>query len=297
MPIQLKAAALSDKGRTRDVNEDTVFQKVVSTPDEDSRGLLIAADGIGGRLAGAVASYWAVETIKDSLADLFSLRDPRDTAQFSRKEILDAVASVRNNHDTGRFDKVEIASAEMPSRADQAYLTDRVRAAVNRANGVIRQYASAKLEKAGDAGTTIAMAVVQGPIAVIANVGDSRVYRLRNGEMRQITKDHSVVQRMVDAGMAQPEQVYTHPSRNLIYRSLGADDSVKVDIFAPTIAPGDYLLLCTDGLWEMVQSPVKIAEIVFHATSLDAACTSLVQAANAAGGEDNIGVVLAQAYE
>lgn len=297
MSLQLKAAALSDKGRTRDVNEDTVYQTVASVPGEDSMGLLIVADGIGGRLEGAVASYWAVETIKDSLADLFSLRDPRDTAQFSRKEILDAVASVRNSHDTGRFDKEEIVSAEIPSRADHAYLTDRVKAAVNRANGAVRQYASARLGKAGDAGTTISMAVVQGSMVVIANVGDSRTYRLRNGEMRQITKDHSVIQRMVDAGMAQPEQVYTHPSRNLIYRSLGADNSVKIDIFAPAIAPGDYLLLCTDGLWEMVQSPGEIADIIYRATSVDAACTSLVEAANAAGGEDNIGVVVAHAYE
>lgn len=297
MPIQLQAAALTDKGQARDANEDTVFQKVVVAPGEDSLGLFIVADGIGGRLAGAVASYWAVETIKDSLADLFSLRDPRDTAQFTRDELSDAMAAVRDNQGTGQPEKDELFDSYAVSWTDRAYLVDRVKAAVNRANSVVRQYASAKLEKAGDAGTTVSMAVVHGSLAIIANVGDSRTYLLRDGELRQITKDHSVVQRMIDQGAAQPDELYTHPNRNLIYRSLGADDSVKVDIFSPTLLPGDFLLLCTDGLWEMTKDPTKMAEIICESTSVEVACHRLVTAANAAGGKDNIGVVLARVYE
>lgn len=297
MRIQLQAAALTDKGQARDSNEDTVFQKVVVAPGEDSLGLFIVADGIGGRLAGAVASYWAVETIKDSLADLFSLRDPRDTAQFTRDELSDAMAAVRDNQGTGQPENGELFDSPAVSWTDRAYLVDRVKAAVNRANSVVRQYASAKLEKAGDAGTTVSMAVVHGSLAIIANVGDSRTYLLRDGELRQITKDHSVVQRMIDQGAAQPDELYTHPNRNLIYRSLGADDSIKVDIFSPTLLPGDFLLLCTDGLWEMTKDPTKMAEIICEETSVEVACHRLVAAANAAGGKDNIGVVLVRVYE
>jgi serine/threonine protein phosphatase PrpC len=297
MPIKLQAAALTDQGQARDANEDTVFQKVVTMPGEDSLGLFIVADGIGGRLAGSVASYWAVESIKASLADLFSLRDPRDTAQFSQEELREAIASVRDPRETGRFQKEELFNSQVINWTDRAYLTDRVNAAVNRANGVVRQYASEKLEKAGDTGTTVSMAVVHGALAIIANVGDSRTYLLRDGALRQITIDHSAIQRLIDAGQAEPDELYTHPSRHLIYRSLGADDSVKVDIFAPVVAPGDFLLLCTDGLWEMVQRPSEMATIISQSPSVETACQRLVAAANAAGGEDNISVVLVRVFE
>ena len=275
MPIQLKAAALADRGRQRDINEDTVYQKVVAASDEDAMGLFIVADGVGGHLAGEVASCWAVETIKDGLADLFAPRDPRATVRLSPTELTDPQATVT---------------------ADRENLAYRVEAAVRRANDVVRQYARQRPEEAGDAGTTLSMALVKGVQAFVANVGDSRTYLLHDGELHQITTDHSLIQRLVDAGQVRPDEIYTHPQRSLIYRSLGAKDSVKVDIFQFTLSAGDRLLLCSDGLWEMVHSPVTIASIIQESPSVEAACQRLVAAANEAGGEDNIGIVVVEVH-
>jgi protein phosphatase len=280
MPIQLEAAALTDRGITREINEDTVFQKVLSATGQDTVGLFIVADGVGGQTAGEAASHYAVESIKISLADLIDYHDPLATGRFDR----DALAG----RQAGRQAGAEI---------DPDSLEERVLAAIDKANTVIREYARQKLEKAGDAGTTISMVLVSGSRAVVANVGDSRTYLFRDDQLRQITRDHSLIQRLIEAGYVPDENRYTHPYRNLIFRSLGANDTIEVDTFALTLAPGDGLLLCTDGLWEMLRSPADISAIIGASASVDAACQELVAAANAAGGEDNIGVVLARVYD
>lgn len=278
MAIKFEAAALTDVGRVRDENEDIVFQKVFDAPDGDPIGLFVVADGIGGRLAGQIASYWAVEVVKNDLSDLIAYQDPRATDRFSREEVLRMWTAATTGVDPGS-------------------LQERVATAVDRANSVVREYARRRPEDARNAGTTLCLALVHGLQAVVANVGDSRAYMLRDGRLRQITKDHSVVQRMIDAGEVQADAFFTHPLRNVIYRSLGARDTVESDIFTLALASGDYLLLCSDGLWEMVRDANTIASIIGAAASVRAACQQLVAAANAAGGRDNIGVVLAQVCE
>jgi len=296
MPIRLQAAAITDQGRVREANEDTVFEKIVDSPNGDAAGLFIVADGIGGRLAGEVASYWAVEAIKNSLSDMFSLRDPRETVRFDKDEITDPPHSTGDASDTLRFNKDDILAAQAAFQSEQDYLFDRIESAVRQANSVVRQYASQKLAKAGDAGTTITMALVMGSHAIVANVGDSRTYLLREGHLHQITRDHSYVQRLIEGGYVQENERFQHPYRNLIYRSLGSDDSVTVDLFNVKVRAGDYLLLCSDGLWEMVHNLSTMADIICQAASPRVACERLAEAANSAGGEDNIGVLVVQVH-
>jgi PPM family protein phosphatase len=168
-----------------------------------------------------------------------------------------------------------------------------VREAIQTANEVVMQYARKKPEKAADAGATLTMALVKGRLALIANVGDSRTYLLRKGTFQQVSHDHSLVANLVLAGTIKAEDIYTHPQRNIIYRSLGQKEKVEVDIFQEILEDGDILFLCSDGLWEMVRD-VEIKKIITTAPDLAKACELLVDAANAAGGEDNISVVLAR---
>lgn len=297
MSIRLQAVAQADRGRKREVNEDTVYQTVVATPGGDPMGLFIVADGIGGRLAGEVASFWAIETIKDSLADLFAISDPRETAQFSTEELLNTQAGQSDPRETARLQRDELIDAQAADWTEQEYFANRMKVAVDRANSVVREYGSQKLEKAGDIGTTVSMAVVYGREALIANVGDSRTYVVRGGQLRQVTHDHSYVQRLIDEDYIQAEERYTHPHRHLIYRSLGTKDTVETEFFPVTLSPDDFLLLCTDGLWEMVQSPEEMVNIIYQSPSVETACQRLIEAANAAGGQDNIGVVLVRVLE
>jgi protein phosphatase len=123
-------------------------------------------------------------------------------------------------------------------------------------------------------------------------VGDSRTYLLRDGKLTRITSDHSLVERLVQAGQIDREDVYDHPSRNLIYRSLGAGRAeVDVDIFTERLQPGDALLLCSDGLWEMVRD-LQLTNILTEVDDLNETVNLLIQRANENGGEDNITAVL-----
>jgi len=154
------------------------------------------------------------------------------------------------------------------------------------------------LEERADMGTTMTTALVAGSTAYVANVGDSRTYFYREGQgLSKVTHDHSVVASLVEAGIIQPDDIYTHPKRNQIYRSLGEKPVVEVDTFKVDLQAGDKLLLCTDGLWDMTRDPV-IQQIMSKAVS-DPNRTSqdLIRTALEGGGEDNVSVIVAQFSE
>lgn len=232
-------------------------------------------------------------------SDVGRLRDSNEDAWFVGRRVL-VVADGLGGHAAG-----EVASqlaveqlAALDERADSSWAdaVDSARAALRDAvvagNRAIREAAAADPARAG-MGTTVTAAVVVDAQLCLAHVGDSRAYLLREGTLRQLTEDHSHVAELIRAGQITPAQARTHPYRAVITRALGLEDDVAVDTPAPVaLAPGDVVLLCSDGLTEPLTDE-EIAEVLAGADDPDRACGALVDAANAAGGPDNVTVVVA----
>ena len=163
--------------------------------------------------------------------------------------------------------------------------------AVRYANEHLLAEANADASKAG-MGTTIVAAVVVGDKLYTANVGDSRLYVINQERITQITRDHSLVEEMVQSGKLQKEEMRTHPNKNIITRALGTNPEVKADCFEIEVEEGDVLLLCSDGLSNMMEDKTIEAIIKKNPEDMEQAARQLVDEANKAGGKDNISVVL-----
>jgi serine/threonine protein phosphatase PrpC len=274
MGYWLSVAGLTDVGLVRELNEDRFYYKVVQASDDGPLGLFIVADGMGGHLAGEVASYWTVGTLKRELAPLFRPQDPSVTRRLDA-EALAAVGS------------------GVTVRLEETELSRLLNHAIERANQVLLGYARQYPERAGDMGSTLTLAVVEGNRATVAHVGDSRAYLWREGRLRQLTEDHSVPGALLKQGRITLAEAHEHPHRHILYRCLGLKPNIDVDIY-PSVAlwPNDALLLCSDGLWDMVYPVEELAALLDSEAEPSSICRRLVDAAKEAGGEDNISVVL-----
>lgn len=142
-----------------------------------------------------------------------------------------------------------------------------------------------------DGGTTLTCALVIGEQLVLGHVGDSRAYLITPDAFEQLTRDHSLVQRLVELGQLSPAEAATHNQKNVLYRAVGQGEGLEIDVDTRRLAPGAALLICSDGLWGYV-SDADILAIIREAPSLQSACDKLIDAANAAGGPDNITAVM-----
>jgi protein phosphatase len=177
---------------------------------------------------------------------------------------------------------------EADMQYDEKRAKEIVRKAIQQANEYVLHEGAAR---GNDMGTTITMALVIGDRAVIGNVGDSRTYIYRDGALRRVSQDHSLVMRLVQLGQIAEDDIYTHPQRNAVLRSLGDKSDIEIDLFVERLKPGDALFLCSDGQWEMTRDS-EMAAIIQEQNDPQAACDALIAAGNAAGGEDNITAVL-----
>jgi serine/threonine protein phosphatase PrpC len=169
-------------------------------------------------------------------------------------------------------------------------IPERLREGVHEANRAVHERAANDRRLTG-MGTTLTAVVAGKDRVFLAHVGDSRAYLFRGGDLRLLTEDHTLVQRMVREGRLTPEQAEVHPQRSVLTRALGIDDQLEVDQATVETAVGDRLLLCSDGLTGMIEDE-EILKILSAHTDPQAASDALVEAANAAGGQDNITTIV-----
>jgi protein phosphatase len=219
---------------------------------ESEMNLAILADGMGGHNAGEVASQIAVQQVCNAL-----------------KAVL---------------------RPEFELSSDIQY-KDIVRDAVELANTEIHEHSIEHPECAG-MGTTLVSALIRDDKIILANVGDSRIYRLRNNSLEQLTNDHSLVQELVDNGYLSAEEASLSVSKNLITRALGIGEEVEVDVFVHDISGGDLYLLCSDGLSDLVDDEFIEESLNENTGDLVASAKALIGLANTNGGTDNITVIL-----
>ena len=215
--------------------------------------LAVLADGMGGYNAGEVASQMATSFIATEL---------------------------------GRWLR------EAHAQASDAEVRRAMDICVDNANRAIFNAANTNPQYAG-MGTTLVVAVFREDRLMLGHVGDSRCYRLRAGRLQQITRDHSLLQEQIDAGLITPEQAAFSAHKNLVTRAVGVEDTVMLEIHPHDILQDDLYLLCSDGLSDMLDD-TRIHQLLLAHDSLPACAQALVDAANDAGGKDNISVILAR---
>lgn len=202
------------------------------------------------------------------------------------------VADGMGGHNAGDYaSKVTVETmVEKIGASSETENTRILEEAIQAANTLIRLKASESADLEG-MGTTVVAATCSGDRLCVANVGDSRLYVANHKEIRQITKDHSWVEEMVRRGGLGKEEARNHPDKNIITRAVGADDGIKVDFFSVQLKEGDLILMCTDGLTNMLEDE-EIRMILDGARDMVEKAEELVAAANDRGGRDNISVIL-----
>lgn len=221
---------------------------------DEDFGITVLADGMGGYNAGEVASGMAVAFVKSELLRWLSAQGQGDTP---------------------------------------AQISRSIGLCIERANRSILNAAGSNPHYAG-MGTTVVVGVFKNDCLILGHVGDSRCYRLRAATLTQITRDHSLVQERVDAGLLTHEQALSALGKNLLTRALGVEDGVQVELHEHVVQDGDVYLLCSDGLTDMLND-TEIAAAMGMCAHLPEIAADLVARANAAGGRDNIAVLLVRA--
>ena len=218
-------------------------------------GLVILADGMGGYNAGEVASNIAITTVR----------------QVMETELQ--------------------AIAAEPSVDAPVHMSALLSHAVNEANTAILTAALLEPDYSG-MGTTLVVALFHHRMLTLAHVGDSRGYRQRDGQLEQLTRDHSHLQEQIDAGLVSLDEAWFSPHRNLITRAVGIEDAIEVEVHDFAVLPGDLYLLCSDGLSDMLTAQHIEAILQESAEDLQLAVANLLASANEQGGRDNISVIL-----
>ncbi len=234
--------------------------------------------------------------IRDHNEDAYKLPEDTDASTLSKKGHLYVLADGMGGHQKG-----EVASAVTIETVNSQYYTiiepltgDNIEETIIDALAQAIQNANREvMDVTEGGGTTVVAAVLYGDTMVTMNVGDSRAYLLRDNELSLISRDHSLVSRLVEMGKITEEEALTHPRRNVLYQALGQGTDVEIHVSSQKLQINDVLILCSDGLWGEVGEPV-IKNVLNQAASPLSAAEELIEMANASGGSDNITAIIIQ---
>ena len=283
--MKLRAWGQSDPGKKRERNEDSYLV-------DPETGVLAVADGMGGHQGGATASRMAVEQLAKELSEA---RDDFGAAVWSHRG-----GTVRNTEEMAAvsdtnpdIDDAATTQSNEPTATDTAALfspaLEVMRGVVRRASGAIFEHAWAKPELRG-MGTTLTALLIHGGKAHLVHAGDSRCYLFRDGELRQISEDHSWVAEQMKIGALTLEEAKQSKFRHVITKSIGYERDADADLKSVTVSPGDCFLLCSDGMSNYVDHGEL--ERIIAMTWIRKLPETLIALANDRGGDDNITVVV-----
>ena len=249
--MQIRTSGISDIGLQREGNEDSLLV-------EDSLGLYIVADGMGGHLAGEVASQVAVEMINKSYRKWLASETPEDEL-FGHPD--------RSLSKAGNY----------------------ILSSIRLANRVIYEMA-VEYEQYHGMGTTVSIVLVTPGLVVAANVGDSRIYMVRDGRLEKLSRDHTIVSEQVEMGVMSAEEAAVSPLKHILTRNLGSSETVDAEIFEIEPSNKDRLILCSDGLTDLV-SDEEILTVTNKAEDPEKLCQKFVELVRSRGAHDNTTVV------
>ena len=277
--MKLWAWGQSDPGRKRERNEDSYLV-------DPETGVLAVADGMGGHQGGATASQMAVEQLAKELADA--------RGDFDAALVAQRFGSVRNTEEMPVFEEPtgDVRTEEFPPVSAQAVFSpalELMRGVVRRASGAIFEHAWQKPELRG-MGTTLTALLVHGGKAHLVHAGDSRCYMFRDGQLRQISDDHSWIAEQLKAGSITLEEAKASKFRHVITKSIGFERDTDADLKSVPVSPGDCFLLCSDGMSNYVEHGEL--ERIIAMTWYRKLPETLIALANDRGGDDNITVVV-----
>ena len=284
---------LTDVGLVREGNEDALLLL-------DDENLFVVADGMGGHACGEVASAFTIEAIRAFYHSADITRRVKAAHRRARPRGVESAAraeSAAQGESAARGESgMRPPSGPPPGPgSDASFHGLRLRKAVESANISVYRLAQ-QHEQLRDMGTTVVATSFVGGRVYVANVGDSRVYRMRKGVLTQLTEDHSLLNEYIKMNLLKPEEIESFPYKNVIVRALGLQESMAVDITMSTVRPGDQILLCTDGLTDLVRDE-EIRRVLAGAPTAEAACHHLTEFAKARGGHDNITTLIVRIHD
>jgi len=258
LAYQFRVASEVDIGLVRESNQDMAYAWAKNPAKAAPVAVLIVSDGIGGYRAGEVASELATISVGQSLVSYLEENNLKNSGQ--------------------------IASLEA-----------RLRSALIQANLFVRRYAKEHLDGA-EMGCTLTCVILHGLEMIIGHVGDSRAYLLRTGRIRQLSVDHTTARELYDLGEISEHEMLFHPKRHILTRAVGISPLLEMDILKIEVCKGARILLCTDGIWGYVPE-ITIERLLSRPGPPKSISRSLIAAANAYGGFDNIGVAICDIHD